>query len=160
MMATVLVSAACVTAPDAAERLTAPVPHSAEHDSITAWWSALPYPNCQRAIGQVAFVQPIERVAGADVTLHKQGATHYTRTNENGQFRMPIDSGTWQIRVAVGGRVIATADLPILRDSIVPRLVIRIERPNGATLFTDTGGCARPPGYLDTLPSIPRRGEE
>lgn len=150
----VLATGSCVTAPDTAERLRAPEPHSAEHDSIAAWWASLPYPHCQRAIGQVAYVQPIERVAGADVTLRKDSITHHTRTNADGQFRLPIDSGAWRIRVEVEGRLIASADLPILQDSIVPRLVLRIQRPNGATLFSDTGGCARPPGYVDTL----RRG--
>jgi hypothetical protein len=149
---------ACVTAPDRTERLAAPTPRSAEHDSIAAWWASLPAPNCRWAVGQVAYVQPLERVVGADVTLRKQDVTHYTRTNGNGQFRMPIDSGTWHIRVEVDGRLVASLDLPLLGDSIVPRLMLTVQRPSGATLLTDSGRCARPPGHVDTLRSVPPRG--
>lgn len=160
LMAGSLGMTACVTAPDNAERLSAPTPRTAEHDSIAAWWASLPYPNCQWAVGQVAYTQPLERIAGADVTLRKQSVTHHTRTNGNGQFRLPIDSGTWHITIEAGGRLIASMDLPVLGDSIVPRLMLTVQRPSGATLLTDSGGCARPPGHVDTLRSVPRRGGE
>jgi hypothetical protein len=107
-----------------------------------------------------AYVQPLERVVGAFVTLTKGTVTHHTATNGNGQFRMPIDSGVWHIAIVHEGQPIADLDLPPLADSIVPRVVFSIIRPKGSTMYTETSSCARPPGWVDTLRSVPRRARD
>ncbi len=149
--------AACFTSPDGSTRFGTRLSRDQEMDSLRTWRMTLPYPHCRVAVGQVAFFEPFERDAGVRVTLSDSTRRFSAVTNRNGQFRMEIDTGTFTLTATHGGAELFRGAIHRLDASSSAVFTLSAKRDGHGTLYTETSGCARPPGYVDTLISEKKR---
>lgn len=156
-VASLAFAAACFTSPDGSNRFGAKLSRDQEMDSLRTWRMTLPYPHCRVAVGQVAFFEPFERAAGVRVTLSDSTRRFSAVTNRNGQFRMEIDTGTFTLTATHGSAELFRGTIHRLDASNSAVFTLSAKRDGHGTLYTETSGCARPPGYVDTLISEKKR---